>query len=135
MSYESHNTVHGKYAVVSIWKTDKPQHTTFDEKALKEGGLADAVGKILAGKSVPTALLEAAMEGKMEDSKPMVASKLNWTGLAIVLVGLLPSISDSIAQVLPPEKAAPICGALGIGVMILRTFFTNKSVAGVVRQQ
>lgn len=130
---------------MSFWKTDKPRHTTFDEKALQEGGLGDVVQKVIAGESVPAAVVETMMEGKMDDSKPVVASKINWTALAMAAATAtqIPAFNDpqvvaalaNVETFIPAQWMPWIVIGANAAIFVFRTWFTKKAVAGLVVQQ
>lgn len=131
---------------MSFWKFDKPSHTTFDEKALKEGGLGEAVGRMIMGESPAGAIIKTITGDKaMDDSKPVVASKINWTALAGALAGAtaIPAFNDptvvaalSNLDTFVPVKWLPwVMIGTNLAIFVFRTWFTKKPVAGVVTQQ
>jgi hypothetical protein len=54
-------------------------------------------------------------------------SKLNWTGLALAVAGALQAVGWT--EFLGNEVAGVITGALGVAVIVLRTWFTDKAIA------
>jgi len=62
------------------------------------------------------------------ETKGIIASKLNWVGVVAVLIAL----QDKITGVGLSEGAETILvAALGVAVVVLRTWFTSTSISGI----
>ncbi len=86
-------------------KGQRPKFDTFDESALKQGGLGEAVERVVAGESVPAAVVHA-MEGKME-TKSIFSSRTFWFNL---LTGAADLIGHA-AGIIPPQYQPYIAAA------------------------
>lgn len=68
------------------------------------------------------------MSVKNTNSKSFVQSKIDWAGILIVVLGVLPLVLDLINVVAP--EAAVVAGAIvafvgGLTVIVLRTWFSD----------
>lgn len=59
------------------------------------------------------------------ESKFVLLSKLNWVG---VILTLWPNIEPILGNYLPPTAASNVIRAMGLLIIILRTFFTSQPV-------
>lgn len=121
----------------------KRRFTTFDEKALDDGALADAVANMAAGDSPTVAILKGVRP--MDQTKPAVQSTINWATLGSSLAAAfsIPALADpmilqaleSTTRFVPVQYLPWVVLALNAVVFVRRNFFQTKTVAGVVKQQ
>ncbi|KKL68906.1 hypothetical protein LCGC14_2120290 [marine sediment metagenome] len=70
----------------------------------------------------------------IEATKPMVKSKLNWTGIIAVIMGFLMAAQQvQWIDFVPQEAAAGIVSGLGVAVLIFRNFMPVKPLKGVLK--
>ena len=118
---------------------DSTRMNTLDEKALKDGGLGDAVANMAQGDSPQAAILKAVTKGVTMETKGLQTSKLNWLAVATTAFGayLVPMFNDPALQpileqvksMIPPTWIPYITMVGGITTFVLRTFFTSQAVA------
>ena len=58
--------------------------------------------------------------------KNFFASKLNWTGIMLVLIALIPFIDNYDFSTMTVKDY--ITFALGLAVVVMRTYFTNTKI-------
>ena len=71
----------------------------------------------------------------MQDSKPIIKSKITNTGWITMAMGILIYIQSNIAMLefLTPEMQGIVVGALGFAVIVFRNFFSVKPIKGVLK--
>lgn len=64
------------------------------------------------------------------DAKPITASKLNWTGLGLVILGMVtdPMFKTYFGDLISPEVLGKLIFGAGWGVIALRTFAKNPMI-------
>ena len=69
-----------------------------------------------------------------EPSKPMIKSKLNWTGVLTTLAGITVALGGLNWQELVGEQAAGmIFAAFGIITIVLRSYLPTKPIKGLLK--
>ncbi len=64
-------------------------------------------------------------EGGFMETKSLLSSKLNWLGLFTAVMPFISPLMDAI----PPQYKPFAVAAVGIGTIVLRTFFTSQPVS------
>lgn len=66
-----------------------------------------------------------------EKMKSPFASKLNWIGAAIAILGLMtdPTFQKYMADLIPQDIMSKIISLSGILVIVIRTFFTSQGMS------
>ncbi len=79
--------------------------------------------------------MQAKGEMNMQDSKPLIKSKITNTGWMTLAMGIAIYIQSNteLLEFLTPEWQAGIVGALGVAVIVFRNFFAVKPIVGVLK--
>lgn len=135
---------------MSLWNWDKPKFGTFDEKALNDGALKDAVVDMAGGTSPAVAILKSLKKGvrtmsDLDPTKPAVKSWINAanavsSAAAVYAINALsdPAVQEALKQaatMIPVQYVPWAVLAMNFIIAIRRNFFPSKPIAGVVTQQ
>ena len=64
------------------------------------------------------------------DTKGILASKLNWIGAFLAILGLFsdPTFAQLIGSLVPQEVLSRVTAVAGLVIIVVRTFFTSMKI-------